>query len=497
MKNRSCSSSDGFGTEHKELFAFLNDGAGGRNRADRIIETHAAQIFLIGEYAFKIKKPVNLGYLDFSTLEKRHQALDRELERNRRSAPEFYLRLATIRRAPTGELQLGDEGPVVDYVLIMRRFADGTLLSDNVDLVCGEFAEALGRTIAGYHADAPIERDAWPAGLTYALETNVKQLSQFESVLGANEVQALIANTTNAFELRRSDIEKRANGGFVRQCHGDLHLKNIFLSDKKPVLFDCIEFDDRLSKIDVLYDLAFLVMDLLHADQMEGANRLVNGYFDQAQRSFDEANWAGLVLFPLYLSMRACVRAHVSARMEREKDARLYLREALDHLRQTEPSLISVGGLSGTGKTTFARALAPSVGCAPGAIVLRSDEIRKRLWGVAPLERLPTAAYTKEASGRVYETMFQEAHQILHAGCAVILDAVFLSPEERDRCRRLAEEEGVNFQGYWLDAPLSTLRERLATRRNDASDAGVEVLEKQLDYDKGGVDWQKVETSGP
>jgi hypothetical protein len=405
--------------------------------------------------------------------------------------------MASIRRAPEGALHLDGEGALVDHVLVMRRFPDDALLSDNVELVCGEFAEKLGRLIARYHADAPIVQNAWTDGLTYALETNASQLSRFESLWGADEVQPLIAATRNAFASCSGDIEKRATDGFIRQCHGDLHLRNIFLSDGKPVLFDCIEFDDRLSDIDVLYDLAFLVMDLLHANQSEGANRLVNGYLDQALRSFGEENLPGLALFPLYLSMRACVRAHVSAQMDRPEDGRLYLREALNYLRKLEPSLMSVGGLSGTGKTTFARSHAPSIGSAPGAIVLRSDEIRKRLWGASPHERLPPAAYAKEENTRVYETMFEEARQILRAGCAVILDAVFLLPKERDRCCRLAEEEGIDFQGYWLEAPTNILRRRIAARRNDASDSNIAVLEHQLKCDPGDLDWQRVNSTEP
>jgi len=497
MTDKDYLSSENISADQEQLVAFLNDGAGGPVPADKLIETHAAKIFLVGERAYKIKKPVNLGYLDFSTLQKRQWALKRELERNRRSAPEIYLRVDAIRRASTGKLQLDGEGELVDYVLVMRRFPDDALLSDNVGMVSGNFAEKLGRLISRFHADAPIIQNTWPDGLTYSIESNASQLRKFESIWGVDDVQVLIANTKNAFASHSANIEKRAKGGFVRQCHGDLHLRNIFLMDGEPILFDCIEFDDRLSDIDVLYDLAFLVMDLLHAKQTEGANRLINGYLDQALRNFSGETLKGLALFPLYLSMRACVRAHVSAQMGRSEDGCLYLREALDNFQKTEPSLMSVGGLSGTGKTTFAYSRAPDIGRPPGAMVLRSDEIRKRLWGVAPQERLPKEAYAKKQSARVYEAMFKEARQILRAGCAVILDAVFLQPEERDRCRRLAEDEGVVFDGYWLEAPASVLRRRIAARRNDASDADLAVLEQQLECDPGEIVWQRFDSTLP
>jgi aminoglycoside phosphotransferase family enzyme/predicted kinase len=483
--------------DHTDLVAFLKSGAGGPVPADKIIETHAAEIFLVGEHAYKIKKPVSLGYLDFSTLQKREWALERELERNVLSAPEIYLKVEDVRRSPERTLHFGGEGPLVDHVLVMRRFDDNALLSNNAGLVSGDFAEKLGRMVAGFHAKASIVPRAWPEGLKYSVESIAKQLSRFESIWGADDVRSLIANTEAVFESRCEDILARVKGDFIRQCHGDLHLNNIFLEDGKPVLFDCIEFDDRLSDIDVLYDLAFLIMDVLHAGQGAGANILLNGYLDQALRRFGENALAGLVLLPLYLSMRASIRAHVSAQMGRSDEGRVYLREGLEYLKKAGPSLLSVGGLSGTGKTTFARLRAPSLGALPGAVVLRSDEIRKRLWKVTPQDRLPQEAYTKEQSARVYETMFNEARKSLRAGSAVILDAVFFARDERDRCRCLAEEEGVAFQGFWLEAPPDILRERIGARVGDASDANLNVLEQQLNCDPGQIDWQRLDATAP
>ena len=269
-----------------ELIAFLSGGAGGLVCADKIIETHAAQIFLIGDHAFKIKKPVNLGYLDFSTLENRQWALRRELERNRKNAPEIYLKVSTVRRAPDGMLRLEGKGEIVDYVLVMRRFSEDALLSDHPELTSGDLAEKVGRYVARFHANALTIRNAPKCGLSYSLAVNDDWLGRTKSLLGAEDVGKLIDETNKEFSLGRHLIEERESRGFVRRCHGDLHLRNIFLQNDDPILFDCIEFDDRLSDIDVLYDLAFLVMDVLHNDQAAGANRLVNAYLEEAIRRF-------------------------------------------------------------------------------------------------------------------------------------------------------------------------------------------------------------------
>jgi predicted kinase len=262
------------------------------------------------------------------------------------------------------------------------------------------------------------------------------------------------------------------------------------------VLFDCIEFDDRLSDIDVLYDLAFLLMDLEVRQQREGANRVLNGYLDEAARSFPEEMWEGIALLPLFLSMRAAVRAHVSARMKEPDVARGYAAAARRFIAPPGAALAAVGGLSGSGKTWFARVLAPLLGPAPGAVVLRSDEIRKRLWNVAPTVRLPPEAYSQDASARVYGQMMKEAEAVLRSGHAVVLDAVFLKEEERDRCATLAERCDVHFAGVWLEAPGEVLRKRIDARSGDASDANVAVLEEQLTRDPGPVAWRKLSATG-
>lgn len=483
--------------EWDQAASFLAEGAGAPVPAEKIIETHAAKIFLIGERAYKIKKPVNLGYLDFSTLDKRRRALERELSRNRNFDGEIYLNVTAVKRGQDGMLHLDGPGDIVEYVLVMRRFPDGALLSEDVERVEGLFAETLGRRVAQIHAAASVIREAWPPGLEYAIQTNADRLTVFRSALGSEEVEKLIAKTDHAFRSRHDLVVTRVKHGYVRRCHGDLHLRNIFLDEGRPILFDCIEFDDRLSDIDILYDIAFLVMDMLHRGQRGGTNRLFNAYLDEELRCFEEEFLDGLSLLPLFLSMRAAVRAHVSAQMNRLEDAKTYLHTALEHLATQEPTLAAVGGVSGTGKTHFARKLAPNIGRAPGAIVLRSDETRKRLWKVRPFDRLPPEAYTGDESRRVYETMHREAARILGTGYSVILDAVYLKPRERAACAELASSQGVPFKGYWLEAPTDILRRRVAGRRGDASDADLKVLDMQLARDPGEIDWQRVNSFGP
>jgi predicted kinase len=374
----------------------------------------------------------------------------------------------------------------------MRRFDETATLATRLDEIDGAFAERLGREIGRFHTAASAGRAGGGArGIDYVLRSYARLLSGETAELGAAEVERLISSADAAFSALAALLDRRAAEGFVRCCHGDLHLGNILLEHGAPVLFDCLEFNDTLREIDVLYDIAFLLMDLSFRGAHEAANRVLNGWLDQAARAFGPRFWEGAAALALFQSARAAVRAHVNVLEKRHDEARAYLAAAQDYLEPRPPVLVAVGGLSGSGKTTLARALAPALGRRPGAIVLRSDEVRKRLWGVGPTDRLPTEAYTPEAGAIVYDALFTTASTCLAAGSAVIVDAVFLKPEERRGIGTLAAERRARFQGVWLDAPAETLRDRLRRRRGDASDADERVLDIQLAQDAGAIDWPR------
>lgn len=455
-----------------------------------MIETHIGQVFLIGDHAFKLKKAVNFGYLDFSTRLARAWAVGRELELNRRTAPDIYQAVQWVTRQG-GALALDGPGERLEAVLRMRRFDPDAVLANRPYTVEGDFAEDLGRRIARFHAAAQVQPGG-ADGLGYVIASNADHLRALAADLEPKTVNALIERTQVAFARLAPLLDARGAADQVRDCHGDLHLGNILAEGGRAVLFDCIEFNDRLSRIDVLYDLAFLLMDLAYRGQDAGANRLLNGYLDEAARAFGEAPLTGLAALPLFLSVRACVRAHVSAQMGRRDEARGYLAAAVTHLDPSDASLTAIGGLSGSGKSTLARRLAPTLGSPPGAVVLRSDEIRKRLWNVSPTERLPPQAYAAGQSERVYALMLREAERALAGGRCVVLDAVFLKQGERAAAEALARRLDVTFDGVWMQAPPQVMAERIVSRTSDASDADRHVLEEQLARDPGEITWRTV-----
>ncbi len=466
---------------------FFREGAGAGRAADLVKETPIAAVFLVGDTAWKLKKPVDFGFVDYSTLARRRWAVERELAFNRPHAGDIYRSVRPVVREDAGRLRLGgaDEAEAaVDWALEMRRFDEAGVLANRPDQLTGAQAERLGRQIAALQAAAPVSGEGGAAALGYTVRSNAEQLRALAPVLGTEAVEAVVCETEAAFARAAPMLEARRAAGLSRRCHGDLHLGNIVREGERFIPFDCIEFNDRLSEIDVLYDTAFLLMDLLHRGRGEAASRALGGWLDAAARRQGEAAFTGLALLPLLLSVRAAVRAHVAAHADAET-GRAYLETARVHLAPVAPALHAVGGLSGSGKSTRARALAPGLGAAPGAVVLRSDEVRKRLWGVEPLERLPPAAYAEAESARVYAQLVHEARLALRAGRAVVLDAVFLKPAERAAAAALARETGVAFAGEWLSAPPATLRARVAARRGDASDADVAVLERQLALDPG------------
>jgi hypothetical protein len=296
-------------------------------------------------------------------------------------------------------------------------------------------------------------------------------------------------------------VDRRRAAGKVRHCHGDLHLRNICLLDAKPTLFDCLEFDEALARIDVLYDLAFLLMDLEHRGLGHFANRVFNRYLDRSEED------DGLAAMPLFLSLRAAIRAHVTATAlehatgapagaKMARDAHHYLDLAERYLRPQPRRLVAIGGLSGTGKSTLAEGLAPELGLRPGARVLRSDVTRKLLLGVDPEERLPATAYTREISARVYDTLSRKAAVGLAAGYTVLIDAVALTAEERNSFAEVARATGVPFSGLWLEARPEAMADRIRGRVRDASDASPEILAEQLRHDTGKIDWVRIDAGG-
>ena len=465
-------------------------------RTGKPIETAISRVFLGDGVAYKLKRHVSLGYVEFGTPERRYWALERELRFNARTC-DIYRRLAPITRTADGGLEWDGPGEVVDYALEMRRFDEAGVLAKSPGAIDGAMAEALGRTIAGFHKSAPLKPQGGLTALSFTVGSNAQLLRELAPDLGRDAVEELVARTEAELERQAPLLAHRSATGFARQCHGDLHLGNILVEDGKPVLFDCIEFNDLLSDLDVQYDLAFLLMDLDFRGRRDAAVRVHSAYLDEAARSFPPELWAGCAALPLMLSVRAGVRAHVMAHSADPATGRRYVEAGIAHLSPPPPRLLAVGGLSGSGKSTFARAVAPALGASPGAVILRTDEIRKRLLNVPPTRRMDSEAYTPEFYARTYDTMVDNARALLRAGASVVLDATFIDPGLRGRAEALARECGVPFEGVWLDAPAEVLEARVAGRTRDASDATVQVLRGQIARLGDDVAWPRVDATGP
>ncbi|MDA7947834.1 MAG: AAA family ATPase [Hyphomicrobiaceae bacterium] len=473
------------------------------------IDTHAAVIFLAGNFAYKLKRAVKLPYLDFSTLKQRRAICTREVEINRRTAPDVYLGVVPIVRAAEGTLEIDGLGEPVEWAIRMRRFDEAELfdrLASAGNLPLGLMAP-LADEIAALHGGERSRRNIDGAAMMKGVvEPVLKSLGRDVSVLKSQDVADLARALRRELRAQAGLLRTRARQGYVRHCHGDLHLQNIVRIDGNPVLFDAIEFDDRMATVDTLYDLAFLLMDLWHRGLSTHANTLLNAYLQRSCKRRPMGSLRGLALLPLFLSVRASVRSMVAldrlafanraGSAAARRDAGEYLQLARDVLQPASPRLVAIGGLSGTGKSTLAAALAPDVGAVPGAIVLRSDIERKRLAGVNKTTRLKSEHYTPAATGRVYRALFAKAESALDAGRTVILDAVFARPHQRRRVAEIAREANVPFTGIWLEASDQALIERVEARRGDASDANARVVRNQLGYEIGEIDWHRVNASG-
>jgi uncharacterized protein len=493
-------------TSQEPVFILLADPRTHGGAAVERIDTHAASVFLAGDRAFKVKRAVRFPFLDYSTLEKRKRACEAELEVNRAFAPKIYLRVVPITRAADGRLALDGEGTPVEWAVEMRRFDEKATLDHLADAgkIDADLADALGRAVAAAHAGAPaVEAEPWIPALADYIEQNDSAFRERPELFPPVDVDELTRASRAAHRRIRPLLLARGRSGLVRRGHGDLHLGNIVLIDGRPTLFDAIEFDPLVASGDVLYDLAFLLMDLAERGLKDAANIVLNRYLAETRRAEDLDALAGL---PLFLSVRAAIRAKVTAaKLEQaqskskaaiEASAAKYFSFARALIAPAAPKLIAVGGLSGSGKSVLARALAPDIAPAPGAVVLRTDVERKTLFGRDEHDKLPADAYSTEMSARVYAAVAGKARRAVAAGHSAVVDAVFAKPQERAAIEQCAQALGVPFHGLFLDVDLATRIGRVGARRRDASDADAAVTRAQESYDLGDLGWVKIDASG-
>jgi aminoglycoside phosphotransferase family enzyme/predicted kinase len=468
------------------------------------VDTANAVVFLAGADVYKLKRAVKFPFMDLSTLEKRRDACETEIAVNRPLAPEIYLSaLPIVRQGET--FALGGDGEIVEWAVHMRRFEENATLEHVADRegISDPIIDKLALAIRRMHACAPI-RDGPRAA--HSLETYVEQnraaFAERPDLFDTPTAGKLTDDSRLAFANVRRLLLERGEAGFVCRCHGDLHLSNIVLIKGEPTLFDAVEFSDEIASGDILYDLAFLLMDLEERGLRAAANRLFNRYL--ATEPPDALS--GLAALPLFLSLRAAIRAKVEAanaeRLKGQKrdDARALARRYFDcavrFLVSAPPRLVAVGGLSGAGKSALAHVLAPGIGRAPGALWLRSDVERKTMFGIEETVPLPASAYTSDVTRDVYERLIAKARTALRAGQSVLIDATFAAAAERSAAAAVAAKAGVAFAGLFLDAPLATRLERIRSRRADASDADADVASRQTADPLDEKEWAVVAASG-
>lgn len=473
--------------EQEALIRALRDPARYGHPADEIelIETHISWVLLSGAYAYKIKKAVNLGFLDFSTLEKRLFCCEEELRLNQRLAPSLYLAVVSIGGTP--DQPVVGRSPAIEYAVKMARFPQSALF-DHL-LAAGELSathiDAIACEVARFHgslATFPV-----PPGLGTPEAVHRPVLENFSQLAACGHLDPALSGqlrlwSEEEFARHHHDFTLRRESGQVRECHGDLHLGNMAWLDGHPVLFDCIEFNPELRWIDVMSDAAFVVMDLHDRGRPALARRFLNTYLEQT------GDFAGLRVLPYYLVYRAVVRAKVAAIHASQSGkgwdmARDYLCLAARLARPVRPWLLITHGYSGSGKSTATRYLLEQT----GAIRLRSDVERKRLFGLAADARsqsgLNAGLYAPDTHTRTYRHLDELARKVLQAGFPVIVDAAFLKRGEREAFHRLASELGVPFLILELRAGEQVLRQRIVQREQDgrdASEATLPVLEQQL-----------------
>ena len=467
------------------------------------IDTHAASVFLQGTRALKVKQAVRYPYLDYSTLLKRKAACDEEMKINSQFAPQIYRRVVPITQGSDGSFSIDGDGVPVEFAIEMNRFDERQTIDHLAE--AGEpdrdLVESIADAIVASHAVAPpAPIESWIKSIPAFIKRNTTAF-RTAACFPASDVADLDEASQSAFSRARKSLEQRGRQGHVRRCHGDLHLANIVLIDSKPVVFDAIKFDAGIASVDVLYDLAFAMMDFIRYDRHSAANALLNRYLKNSAIERLDA----LAALPLLMSLRAAIRANVllarlnqASRQDADdmRSARKYFELARRLIAPSTPTLVAIGGLSGTGKSVLARDLAPDIMPLPGAIVLRSDVLRKQHFRLNETDRLPANAYEPHVTDQTYDTLVQRASRILVQGHSVVVDAVFARETERLAIREAALKQNIRFVGFFLATDLATRQRRVRHRKIDASDATPEIAEFQEQYDIGVVDWDIVDASG-
>ncbi|MCS7031527.1 MAG: AAA family ATPase [Gloeomargarita sp. SKYG116] len=455
----------------------------------RLLQTHISWVLLTGDYAYKIKKPVNFGFLDFSTLEKRQHFCQEELRLNQRLAPQLYLEVVPITVDPQGCYHLGGTGPVVEYTVKMRQFDQNDLW-----LTCFEQGrlttqdlEKLGEQIAQFHQAAATNDYITSFGaipvIQSVVDSNYAATATYVQAWGLEAmVQATKAFTDRYFHEHADWFIERQQQGKIRECHGDLHLFNICFFQGQICVFDCIEFNDEFRLTDVAYDVAFLVMDLEFRGRRDLAYAFLNRYLELT------GDYLAARLLPFYCSVRAYVRAKVnsflssdlgapaSLRQDAKQTAIAYYQAAYGYSQPTRPKLFLMTGLSGSGKSTVGRYLSQTY----GAIQIRSDAVRKHLAGVPLYQRGGPEIYTSEMSARTYAELLRLGVELLRQGQSVVLDAKYDWVQSRGEVLNAVKDLAVDVHIIHTHAPVETLRERLQQRTGDIADATADLLPQQL-----------------
>ncbi len=450
-----------------------------------MIQTHISWVFLTGGYAYKLKKPLDLGFLNFSTLSKRHYYCEQELSLNRRLTDDVYLDVLPLCKQGQ-HYNINGSGEVVDYCLKMRQFNQSGLFEQQLDnnQFDPAWMDQLALSTAVFHAQQQSTvQFGQPSLLAEHIQTNLDIAREHTGeILHANTIAALEAFATESLQIHHERLLKRQRDGFIRPCHGDLHLKNVTLIHNSPTIFDCIEFNDEYRIIDTINDIAFLIMDCDAHHRPDLGFRFLSRYLEQTN------DYSGLTLLKLYLFYRATVRGKVCSllaielsdkdkRQQQFEEAKHYFDLASTYTIKKRARLFVVGGLSGSGKSHLAL-----LACGKEhAIIIRSDATRKRIASDYPVLEL----YSDEMHRITFSTMFNAARTALEAGFSVILDATFLHPDNRKQAFELAQQCDVPLHFFWLEIKESQLRSQIKQRTsaaNDISDADLSVLDQQLSH---------------